>query len=833
MSSVYYTCVDYVTAAKVNTNYAQNPALMATKTSILIFYLRLARNTKPFMRVGSYVTLAVVDIAGIVLTFLNIFQCNPVGAVFSQNDDPNAKCIPLVTLYLVSAPVNIITDLAVLVLPIPVLTRMRLPSKQKKILVGTFMLGIFVAVVDVVRIYYLQQASFQFESSYLPTSNTRLGDSSNFAWTASLSLMWSAVEVNVGIVCACVPTLRPLVNRLLPRWIDHSKGSLSRTQIDHTIDEQDVDFHPPRRLASDPPSESSDHQGLASESSGGNQEPQMGMMDFLTTPAVQGNLNRTNTVETATTSHETVYFGFVNMRRPKSMMKTRGRESWKYCLAVTILFFLWGFSYGLLNTLNNQIGVIIGSNEAQTIGLQSAYFGAYAIGPLFPGRQILKRAGFKAAFITGLCIYGIGIICFWPACVLASYAGFVVAQCMIGFGLSILEVAANPFLALCGAPRYMEVRLCLAQGVQAVASIVSPLLAQKALFTTVEGRNSLIDVQWTYLAIALFCVILALFFYYMPLPEASDGDLHLQTLHETPFSFTPQNSLSVETPRCKRYLGGVRVIYITLAIGAVTQYFYVAAQECLSQYFDQLLDSAQNFNIAASPTSLSSLNNLLVDHTTFALGRFAAAGLCLLIKPRYVLLAAISGMLFFSILVFALSDISGNALATLVFLESFFEGPLWPLIFAITLRGMGRRTKDAAAFLTAGASGGAAFPWVMYALRKVDSKGVQYTYCVVPALLAACIIYPLYLNFYPQARQQVDTKEPEDWSHDNADTTHKESSPTASMRGISHRLNVIFAKIRPGSSDRASAASDVAMVEHAENADGNEEAVKDGAAETL
>src|SRR5277367_3332422 len=201
---------------------------MVTKTSILIFYLRLSRNTVKLLRIASYVTLAIVNIAGIVLTFLNVFQCKPVSAVFDGSGSSD-QCIPLVTLYLASAPVNIITDLAILVLPIPVLTGMRLPQKQKTILVVTFALGIFVAVVDVIRIYYLQQASVDVNGS-LSGAGT-IGGQTDFAWYASLSLMWSAVEVNIGIICACIPTLKPLITRILPKLIIDNTLHLSDKSI--------------------------------------------------------------------------------------------------------------------------------------------------------------------------------------------------------------------------------------------------------------------------------------------------------------------------------------------------------------------------------------------------------------------------------------------------------------------------------------------------------------------------------------------------------------------------------------------------------------------------
>jgi hypothetical protein len=131
---------------------------MAVKSSILVFYLTLTQGEKIF-RYANYATLVVVNVAGLALTFVNIFQCRPVGAAFAASLPVDAHCTDILTLYLSSSPVNIITDLAILVLPNPILTRMRLPRKQKIILVITFSFGFFVAVVDVIRIAYLQEAT--------------------------------------------------------------------------------------------------------------------------------------------------------------------------------------------------------------------------------------------------------------------------------------------------------------------------------------------------------------------------------------------------------------------------------------------------------------------------------------------------------------------------------------------------------------------------------------------------------------------------------------------------------------------------------------------------
>ena len=97
---------------------------MTTKTSILIFYLTLSKNERMF-RWFTYATLVVVNVAGLALTFLNIFQCRPVGAAFMEVVPTGETCIDVIALYLSSAPVNIITDLVILFLPMPILTSMR------------------------------------------------------------------------------------------------------------------------------------------------------------------------------------------------------------------------------------------------------------------------------------------------------------------------------------------------------------------------------------------------------------------------------------------------------------------------------------------------------------------------------------------------------------------------------------------------------------------------------------------------------------------------------------------------------------------------------------
>jgi len=129
----------------------------------------------------------------------------------------------------------------------------------------------------------------------------------------------------------------------------------------------------------------------------------------------------------------------------------------------------------------------------------------------------------------GLCLYGIGGLLMWPAGLKRSFGGFCGATFIIGSGLGSLETAANPFIAVCGPPKYSELRINLAQAFNAIGTIMGPVLGSYAFFkNTGDSLASLKSVQWTYLAIAIFVFSLAAVFYVAPIPEVTDADMESQ-----------------------------------------------------------------------------------------------------------------------------------------------------------------------------------------------------------------------------------------------------------------------------------------------------------------
>jgi fucose permease len=158
---------------------------------------------------------------------------------------------------------------------------------------------------------------------------------------------------------------------------------------------------------------------------------------------------------------------------------------------VSMLFFLWGFASGLLGTLDTEIQNLLGYAPARTIALQNAYWAAYFFGPLLVGYWVLKYQGFKATFLSGLAIYATGAMSFWPSSVLRSYAGFFISNFIVALGLSCLEVAANPFIALAGPGELSEARLNFAQAIGAIGKLISPIIAQTGLLSGIDQEGAL------------------------------------------------------------------------------------------------------------------------------------------------------------------------------------------------------------------------------------------------------------------------------------------------------------------------------------------------------
>ncbi|EOD42842.1 putative l-fucose permease glucose galactose transporter protein [Neofusicoccum parvum UCRNP2] len=391
-------------------------------------------------------------------------------------------------------------------------------------------------------------------------------------------------------------------------------------------------------------------------------------------------------------------------------------------MVLTILFFLWGFAYGLLDVLNSHFQADLNITASKASGLSAAYFGAYFLCPLTVSGWILRRYGFRVTFMTGLAVLAIGCLLFWPSGVKASFGGFCGSMFVVGAGLSTLETGADNFLSICGPPRYSEIRLNLAQGVQGIGSFVAPLLASRVFFAdTVDTAQGLKNVQWVYLGVAGFVVLLIVLFFLVPMPEVTDADMEVQEREIVEGG---------EGPFRKQY---------NLFLGVWSQFCYVGAQVAVANYFI-------NFCEEAGYSSATSSNLLAVGQGCYAFMRFVGSGLLTqkAFKPRYML-ATYLGLCF----VFALAAVktTGKTSVAMLILVLCFESICFATIFTLALRGLGRHTKRGGSMLVAAISGGAAIPPMTGAVAT--ATGNFHTAMAIPtAFYVAAWIFPVYINFF-------------------------------------------------------------------------------------
>src|SRR5277367_4904872 len=155
---------------------------------------------------------------------------------------------------------------------------------------------------------------------------------------------------------------------------------------------------------------------------------------------------------------------------------------------VTVLFFLWGMSNNLTDILVQQFRK---SFELSTFSAQlvsTANFTGYFVMAM-PAALLMRKWGYKAGMVTGLCLFGGGMILFWPAAVSGQYLPFLVALFTVGSGASFLETASNPFIAQFGDPATSEQRLNFSQSFNPPGTITGVLIGTYFIFSGVEKNQ--------------------------------------------------------------------------------------------------------------------------------------------------------------------------------------------------------------------------------------------------------------------------------------------------------------------------------------------------------
>src|SRR3974377_897713 len=202
---------------------------------------------------------------------------------------------------------------------------------------------------------------------------------------------------------------------------------------------------------------------------------------------------------------------------------------------VTTLFFMWGFLTCLNDILIPHLKAIFDLNYAQVMLVQFAFFGAYAVFSI-PSGFITEKVGYKPMMVAGLLTMALGALLFVPAASIPSFPLFLAALIILAGGITVLQVAANPYVALLGPPKTASARLTLTQAFNSLGTTIAPLFGGILILATAPKTAEQIakllpaelqtyrtehasSVKLPYVGIAVALVLLAIIIGRFPLPR--------------------------------------------------------------------------------------------------------------------------------------------------------------------------------------------------------------------------------------------------------------------------------------------------------------------------
>jgi FHS family L-fucose permease-like MFS transporter len=376
---------------------------------------------------------------------------------------------------------------------------------------------------------------------------------------------------------------------------------------------------------------------------------------------------------------------------------------------VTVLFFLWGMSNNLTDILVQQFKKSFELSPVSAQLVQTANFLGYFFMAM-PAALLMRKWGYKAGMVTGLLLFGGGMVLFWPAAVSGQYLPFLVALFTVGSGASFLETAANPFIAQFGDPATSEQRLNFSQSFNPPGTIVGVLIGARFIFSGVEKKapeieqmrdagtyqaylhTEIMRVVPTYLAFGAVVLLCAFILSRMTFPS-------MHSEHE---------GESGDHGSFKQLFS-----YPHLWFAVLANFCNVGAQ--ISSW-SSLIPYMKQFTPVSERHAAYYLTGVLV---ALAVGRFVSTPLMKYVAPSRML--GIYGVV--NVLLMAVTITQpGIVGAWAVVASGFFLSIMFPTIFALGLKGLGPNTKLAASLLVMAIVGGAIFPPVLGIIAKTTES---------------------------------------------------------------------------------------------------------------
>ncbi|HUZ93722.1 MAG TPA: L-fucose:H+ symporter permease [Edaphobacter sp.] len=404
---------------------------------------------------------------------------------------------------------------------------------------------------------------------------------------------------------------------------------------------------------------------------------------------------------------------------------------------VTVLFFLWGMSNNLTDILVQQFRKSFELSQFSAQLVQTAnFFGYFCMA--IPAALLMRKWGYKAGMVTGLVIFGAGMVLFWPAAVSGQYSLFLIALFTVGSGASVLETAANPFIAQFGDPHTSEQRLNFSQAFNPPGTITGVLIGTYFIFSGVEPKapqiaamkvagtyhaylhGEIMRVVPTYLTFGVVVLLCALILSRTKFPV-------MKSEHEG------------EGENHGSFGELLRVPAIWIAVAA--NFCNVGAQ--ISSW-SSLIPYMKQYTVVSERTAALYLLATLI---AMAAGRFVSTPLMRFVRPSRML--AVYGVANALLMLVAVNR-PGLIGAWGIVASGFFISIMYPTIFALGLKGLGRNTKIGGSLLVMAIVGGAIFPPVSGLIaRQTGSVALGY---LVP-MVGFCGV-ALY-GFYQSAQRSL------------------------------------------------------------------------------
>jgi FHS family L-fucose permease-like MFS transporter len=413
-------------------------------------------------------------------------------------------------------------------------------------------------------------------------------------------------------------------------------------------------------------------------------------------------------------------------------VESGGEKDYTFALSVlTSLFFMWGFITCLNDILIPHLKAIFSLNYTQAMLIQFTFFTAYAIISL-PSGFLVERIGYKRGIVVGLITAGIGCLMFHPAAGTRSYPLFLGALFVLASGITLLQVAANPYVAILGKPETASSRLTLTQAFNSLGTTIAPVFgallildvvsktAEELALMSADDRMAYslaeaasVQVPYLWLAGTLCAIAAVIAFVRLPAVNAhpSAVDAASGQRHDT----LAKNAWQ----------------YRHLVLGAIAIFTYVGAEVAIGSFLVNFLGQEDIAGLTAGEAG----RYLSFYWGGAMVGRFIGAAVMQRVRPGKVL----TFNAFVAAGLVVVSMLAGGTVSMWTILAvGLFNSIMFPTIFTLAIDGLGVHTGQGSGILCVAIVGGAVVPVIQGVFA--DQIGIQFAF-FLPVL---CYIYVAY-----------------------------------------------------------------------------------------